>query len=84
MKIAETEKFKVYIYPDDHPPPHCHVRYKGGLDISVDMPLIEPRYNARITKDVYDIISLNLENLCSAWERLNPNKLSKQKKTQGK
>jgi hypothetical protein len=74
MKIVGNDIFGIYIYPNDHPPPHCHVRYKNGDDISVDIPLIIARYKAQISKPETLMIEENIEKLCSEWERLNPKK----------
>ena len=71
MQIIGNTKFKIYVYPNDHPPPHCHVRYNDGSDVSVDIPLIMPRYGATITKEVEEMIRKNVDKICKAWEMLN-------------
>jgi hypothetical protein len=71
MKVAEYNPFKIYVYADDHPPPHCHVRYNDGSEMSIDLPLLKPRYGETISKEVEKILKLNLDELCEAWEKLN-------------
>ena len=84
MNVVEKENFKIYVYPEDHPPPHCHVRFKDGTEISIDLPLIVATYNDVIPKEVYEAVRKNLNKLSSEWERLNPIKASHTKKTKGK
>ena len=74
MKIAGNSKFNLYIYAKDHPPPHCHVRYSNGEDVSVDIPTIEPRFGATISAEVFTEIEKYLDDLCNAWDQLNPKK----------
>jgi hypothetical protein len=71
MKVVGNKNYKIYVYPEDHPPPHCHVRFKDGRDVTVDVPLIEPRYGATISKEVRETIADNMEEICKAWEELN-------------
>jgi len=73
MKIIDCTNFKVYVYANDHPPPHCHVVLRDGSNISVDIPLIIPRYGETITKEVKEEIEDNIEELYSAWDKFNPN-----------
>ncbi len=72
MKVLRHSRFGVYIYKGDHPPPHCHVRIKGGKDISVDLPLLDPRYGESISREVETFLLENLDALCKAWDQLNP------------
>ncbi|MBL1214682.1 MAG: DUF4160 domain-containing protein [Ignavibacteriae bacterium] len=82
MKIIEKDHIKIYVYSNDHPPPHCHVIFSDGSEVSVDVPLIEPRYNATISKEIYTLIFDNLERICKEWEKLNQprKKIIKKKK----
>ncbi|MFZ1321409.1 MAG: DUF4160 domain-containing protein [Ignavibacteria bacterium] len=79
MKILKTKKFTIHIYIDDHPPPHCHVRFKE-TEISVDLPLIAPRYGATISKDVKEFIEQNLDEICDEFDRMHPPRKLKSKK----
>ncbi|MCW3111458.1 MAG: hypothetical protein JWQ09_5964 [Segetibacter sp.] len=74
MKVVNAVNFSIYVYPNDHPPPHCHVRYKDGTDISIDLPLVLPRYGATISKEVEELIESNIDKLCEVWEKLNQQK----------
>ncbi|MDD5363541.1 MAG: DUF4160 domain-containing protein [Ignavibacteria bacterium] len=79
MKICGNKNFNIYIYPDEHPPPHCHVRLNDDTEISVDIPLIEVRYGKTITKAIKVAIEDNIDILCDAWEELNPQRTKKLK-----
>jgi hypothetical protein len=70
MKVVEYKSFKVYVYANDHLPPHCHVRYKDGSETSIDLPLLIPRYGATISKEIEEMLELNIDKLCNAWDKL--------------
>lgn len=70
MKVVHGAKFSIYVYRD-HPPPHCHVRFNDGSDISVDIPLMNPRYGASLTREVREAILENLDDICETWDTLN-------------
>ncbi len=72
MKIIGNDKVNVYVYRNDHPPPHCHVRLRNGSEISIDIPLIKPRYGQRITGEIKEIIEEHLDEICEAWDELHP------------
>ena len=71
MKVVEHSKFNIYVYPNDHPPVHCHVRYNDDSDVSVDLPMIVPRYGAKISRETVKTIEDNLDKLINIWEELN-------------
>lgn len=72
MKVLSDSNFKVYVYANDHPPPHCHVVFTDGTSISVNIPLIKPMYGATISKEVKNAIEEVLDTICDAWDSLNP------------
>jgi hypothetical protein len=72
MKIFGNERFRIYIREDDHPPPHCHVRFGDESEICIMIPLIEPMYGATISRDVYDAIENNLDLLTETWDKFHP------------
>lgn len=71
MRIVRSQQYTIHTYPNDHVPPHCHVRYADKSEISVDIPLILPRYGATISKEVEKLIEDNLEILGEAWDKLH-------------
>lgn len=81
MSIYRTANFSIHVRGDDHPPPHCHVRFKDGSNVSVTIPLIEPMYGATISSEVRKAIEDNLDAIADKWDALHPiRKLKKSKK----
>ena len=87
MRIFGNKFFSVFVYKNDHPPPHCHVRFGDRSDVCVTIPLIEPMYGAEISREVREEIENNLEELMETWDKFNPkrqkelsNKEDKQRK----
>lgn len=74
MRVFNNNRLKIYVYAGDHPPPHCHVVFRDGNSASIDIPLIEARYGYKLSVEVRDIIEINLDKICEAWEKLNPMK----------
>lgn len=72
VRIYRNQKFSLYIKSLDHPPPHCHVRFKDGSQICVTIPFIEPMHGAIIDKEVKNAILENLDALSDAWDLLHP------------
>ena len=84
VSIFSTSRFSIHVRGDEHPPPHCHVRYKDGSDVSVKFPLIESMYGATIDNEVREAIEDNLDKLADAWDALYPIRPSKESKKQKK
>jgi hypothetical protein len=72
MRKIKSPRFNIYVRGNDHPPPHCHVRYKDGSNVSVTIPLIEPMYGATIDWEVRKAILDNLDKLTDEWDKLHP------------
>lgn len=70
VNVVKGKKFSIYVY-EDHPPPHCHVRFPDNSEISVSLPFIEPLYRATITKEIEEAIEKNLDLLTNIWDKLN-------------
>lgn len=80
MRVIQNEKFSVYVYPDDHPPPHCHIRYKDDSSVVVTIPLMVPLYGGTISKEAKKVVKENLNELSKVWEKLNRHVKSKPQK----
>ena len=54
-KIAEIAGAAVFVFPNDHPPPHVHVRFQGAavrLRIADAVPLDQvPDFPTRVLRD---------------------------------
>lgn len=72
VSIYSTLYFSIHVRGDDHPPPHCHVRFKDGSDVSVTIPLIEPMYGATISSEVRKAIEDNLDAIADRWDVFHP------------
>ncbi len=75
MKIFGNERFSVYIHENDHPPPHCHVRFVDKSEVCVMIPIVEPMYGATISHEIREEIENKLEPLTKAWEKIHPKRL---------
>lgn len=74
MKVIEGLNYDIYIYPDDHPAPHCHVRFYNGSESVVGLPLLNHICGTKIDKNVRKELYENIESLINNWEKLNPTK----------
>lgn len=73
MKVIKGDFFNVYVYPEDHAPPHCHVRYKGNKAESiVGIPLLNLLAGPILEKQMKKTLQNNLSKLAQKWEELNP------------
>lgn len=72
MRLFRNQRFGIYIRGIDHPPPHCHVRFKDGSQVCVMIPFVEPMYGATIDWEVREAILDNLDALADAWDLLHP------------
>lgn len=73
MKVIVGNQFNVYVYPEDHAPPHCHIRYTDNKTESVlGIPLLNHIAGRPVDKGIKDELSKHLKKLLEAWEILNP------------
>jgi hypothetical protein len=60
----------IYMYYDDHPPPHFHAQYDGNdCMFSLDGELIKGAMPPRALKLVKEWTELNQDELHKNWER---------------
>nr|WP_262921422.1 DUF4160 domain-containing protein [Maribellus maritimus] len=71
MKIIERDNFKIYIYVDDHYPPHCHVRWSDEVESIIALPTLDLLYGKRITKKLKSLLYEELDALIDAWDKYN-------------
>ncbi|QOJ27847.1 MAG: DUF4160 domain-containing protein [Ignavibacteriales bacterium] len=79
MSIINTPNFSIHVWGFDHPPPHCHVRFKDGSSVCVTIPFIEPMYGATISYAVRKAIEDNLDEIVDYWDALHPIRQPKRK-----
>ena len=70
-KISEFFGISIYVYWDDHPPPHFHARY-GGEKASIgieDLTVLRGRLAPRALGLVMEWASLHQEELREVWRK---------------
>lgn len=73
MRVLLEANYTIYVYSEDHAPPHCHVRYTdNGMESLVDLYLLEVMEGRPITKRIRTNLLSNQELLINIWEQLNP------------
>lgn len=70
-KIADISGAAVFVFPNDHPPPHVHVRFQGAavrLRIT-DAALLDPApaFPARVLRDARAWLRQNRDCAAEAW-----------------
>jgi hypothetical protein len=66
------KNFSIHVWGNDHPPPHCHVKFKDGTEVCVIIPSIEPMYGASINNEVKTAIMEHIDELADLWDKCNP------------
>jgi hypothetical protein len=67
----------IYLYPDDHNPPHFHAKY-GGQDVAVEMrsgEVLVGRLPGRAMRLVQEWASQHQQELLAAWNHLQSGEL---------
>ncbi|MBN8674281.1 MAG: DUF4160 domain-containing protein [Chitinophagales bacterium] len=77
MRAIKGTNFNVYVYPEDHAPPHCHIRYKGQQAESlVGLPLLNLLAGPVPEKSILKTLQANTKRLMKLWEQLNPTSIN--------
>lgn len=75
-KIAEITGATVFVFPNDHPPPHLHVRCQGAvvrLRISDAEQLDQaPGFPPRVLRMARAWLLLNRDAAADAWASYHP------------
>lgn len=77
MPFIESDCFGVYVYDEDHPPPHCHVIFTDGEEVVVTLPLLQPLHGKKLDKKTKRVLTQKLDQLVDEWDRLNPKRKRK-------
>lgn len=72
MKVLSSDGFAVYIYDDEHPPPHCHVIFSNSDEVVVKLPLLTGMYGKGVDKKIKKFLLNNLDTLLSVWDSKHP------------
>jgi hypothetical protein len=75
-KIATISGATVFVFPNDHPPPHVHVRFQGAvarLRIT-DATALDARSAVppRVMRDVRTWLLRNRDRVAEAWAAYHP------------
>ena len=71
-KIIDLAGATLFVFPNDHPPPHIHVRYQGQairLRI-VDAVSMDPHraFPVRVLRDAQDWLTANQDRAITLWD----------------
>lgn len=71
-KIHAIKNYNIYIYYQDHQPPHVHIRYKNMAVASItinDVIALEGTIPITVDREIRSWIISNRENLLKMWEK---------------
>lgn len=70
--IGNFDGIKIYIFPEDHMPPHVHIFHGGEtVSIQIDASKVTGKMHNRVLKKSVQWVEKNREMLTKEWERLN-------------
>ena len=72
MRILEKDGVAVYIYDNEHPPPHCHLVFSNGEEKIVGLPLLDVWFGKSIKKWIRNYLEENIETLLNTWDEKHP------------
>lgn len=72
--IARFSRSAIYMYVDDHPPPHFHIRLRDGREVAVSLGEFTVLAGALDRRDMAEPMSWAVQNehlLIEKWRDLN-------------
>lgn len=72
--IARFSRSVIYMYSDDHPPPHFHIRLRDGRDVAISLSAFTVIAGAMDPREMEEPMSwavLNEHLLTEKWADLN-------------
>ncbi len=70
--IVTDGTFKIYVYANDHNPPHCHVFWERFKVSVVYLNPVAEGPGDRLPRRGRQLVIEHLDELMAAWDRLNP------------
>jgi hypothetical protein len=64
--------FRVYVYANDHNPPHCHISWAGNKEAVIDLLSLALIAGDRVPRAGLALIRSNRQALVDAWNQFNP------------
>lgn len=72
MKVLSMQGCNIYIYDDEHPPPHCHVIFNDGSETVVGLPFLDCWYGKTLKKKLKRFLEEHIDQLIDVWENKHP------------
>lgn len=63
---------RIFVYDNDHPPPHCHLRRSDGSETRIAIPSLIVMTGPALSKQEKAYLLKRIEELCEKFDRLNP------------
>jgi hypothetical protein len=70
--IVKEGGYSIYVYANDHAPPHCHVFWAGDKEAVVELDPIAAVAGDRLPRAGIALVRAHQGELIDAWNRLNP------------
>ncbi len=70
--IVRDGTYRVYVYANDHNPPHCHVFWDGYKVAVVNLLPVSHSQGDRLPRRGVELVRANVDELLAAWQELNP------------
>jgi hypothetical protein len=70
--IVKDGTFSIYVYGNDHNPPHCHVFWGGDKEGVVNLDPVAQSKGDRLPRAGLALVQQHQVALLSAWHTLNP------------
>jgi hypothetical protein len=75
VRVFSEGGVSVYVYIESNQPhklPHCQVRFSDGSNSQVALPTLALLAGRSLPRAIRDLLEQRLDELCDAWDRLNP------------
>ena len=72
-RVAQDGGFSVYVYANEHNPPHCHLYWNAGeKEALIDLRTFEVIEGDAVSKRGARIISKRIQEIREVWNQLHP------------
>ena len=71
-RVVSDGTFTIYVFADDHNPPHCHTVWDGAQKAtSIDLRTLQPMCGDKLPKKARKLIANFATEIRKEWNRLN-------------
>lgn len=70
--VLVGEGFKIKVYENDHPKPHCHLIRNDESVTILNLPSLSVRHGAALSRKERQFVIENLEEICEAFDNRTP------------